>query len=535
MGTPDHRITRIILGLLCMGLPILACNSPLRSSDAEPEATPTGSSIVVEAQEPELGDTKRWNDGGLLVYIPPGEFIMGSDGEDNPEHAVYLSGFWIYRTEVTNSMYLYCMAMGDCSAPAVDPAIPDLRDPTIAHEPVVGLRWVQAVEYCEFVEGTLPTEAQWEKSARGTDGQPFPWGDDDPTCELLNFNDCEEELTPVVNYPLGVSPYEMLDMAGNVFEWVYDWYQDDYYLESPTSNPMGPTLGEDRSVRGSTFESAPEWVESALRYSLDPDKYREDLGFRCVVGNAEEYAPQCVVPAIAPSDGLTDNPDDPPGGSATCVVPQPELSVVTYCEDGQRGNNISWSPTDADVDYATSVDAWCVEYDADTLACAGDEGATIDVEACKSCPPPVVELGVLGACDPPYVFDDATQLCEYDGPPIPGEVLCAPGYTLSDDESCCVMEEGTPLDYPVCPVGGDFDEVSNICWFTLPSTGDEKCDSQSVVFNPCGQEDEDEPGGGGGPVCHSDLVGPDCEAAGGMWTICAPPGAIVALPCCICN
>jgi len=187
------------------------------------------------------------------------------------------------------------------------------------------------------------------------------------------------------------------------------------------------------------------------------------------------------------------------------------------------------------VDYATSVDAWCVEYDADTLACAGDEGATIDVEACKSCPPPVVELGVLGACDPPYVFDDATQLCEYDGPPIPGEVLCAPGYTLSDDESCCVMEEGTPLDYPVCPVGGDFDEVSNICWFTLPSTGDEKCDSQSVVFNPCGQEDEDEPGGGGGPVCHSDLVGPDCEAAGGMWTICAPPGAIVALPCCICN
>jgi formylglycine-generating enzyme required for sulfatase activity len=529
------RLAYILLGIFSMVLSVLACNSPLRSSDSAPEATPTETQIDVRVSEPELGSTKRWIDGSLLVYIPPGEFIMGSDSEDNPEHEIYLSGFWIYRTEVTNSMYLHCMAMGECSAPAVDPALPDLRDPTITHEPVVGVRWDQAVEYCNFIDGTLTTEAQWEKTARGTDGRLFPWGDDDPTCELLNFNDCEEETTPVVNYPLGASPYEVLDMAGNVFEWVYDWYRDDYYMESPSSNPMGPDYGEERSVRSSTFRSAPEQVESALRYFLDPEEYRADLGFRCIVGNAEEYAPQCVVPAIAPSGGLTDNPDDPPGGSAACVVPQPEVSVVTYCEEGQRGNNISWSPVDADVDYSTSMDAWCVEYDEDTLACAGEEGATVEVEACKSCPPPAVDLGVPATCDPPYVLDEDTQLCMYDEPPIPGEVLCAPGYSLSDDESCCVRTEGSPLDYPVCPVGGDFDPDSNICWFRLPSTGDEKCDSATVFFDSCEQEEEDEPGGGGdGPVCHLNLVGPECEAAGGTPSICS--GIVVGTyPCCICD
>jgi hypothetical protein len=114
-------------------------------------------------------------------------------------------------------------------------------------------------------------------------------------------------------------------------------------------------------------------------------------------------------------------------------------------------------------------------------------------------------------------------------------VLCAPGYSLSDDESCCVRTEGSPLDYPVCPVGGDFDPDSNICWFRLPSTGDEKCDSATVFFDSCEQEEEDEPGGGGdGPVCHLNLVGPECEAAGGTPSICS--GIVVGTyPCCICD
>jgi len=512
---------RMILGILTIGLLILACNSPFLKSESGSESTPTEDTdnlatrnpstpdtdeatetpIDVEVPQPELGSTMRWIDNSLLVYIPPDEFIMGHDDEDNPEHVVYLDGFWIYRTEVTNRMYLNCIVLEECSPPAVDPALPNMEDPELADHPVVGVQWDQAVEYCQFVGGYLPTEAQWEKTARGTDGRIFPWDDpwDDeelePTCELLNFDDCEEETTPVRDYPLGASPYDVFDMAGNVFEWVSDWYEEDYYNEAPFDNPMGPEYGEDRSVRGSTFRSGSEQVESSLRYFLDPEEYRNDLGFRCVVGGAHEYAPPCEVLAHSPSDDLAENPDEGPGGAASCIVQEPELSVVTYCQAGQRGNNISWTPADSEIDYSTLESVWCSQYDVDTLACMGDYGATLDIKACKSCPPPVVQIGVLAACDPPYVFDDVTSLCKYDGPPIPGKVLCAPGYSLSGDDSCCVREEGSPLDFPVCPVGGVFDPTTKICWFTLPSTGDEKCDNQSIFFEFC-EEPTDVPGGG---------------------------------------
>ncbi len=136
---------------------------------------------------PELGDTLTWVDGSLLVYIPPGEFIMGHGGEDNPEHAAYLDGFWIYRTEVTNSMYLRCMLLGECSPPPADPSLPDMGDPAVADLPVVDVRWDQADSYCRFVGGVLPTEAQWEKTARGPEGDIYPWGNAEPNCESAQF------------------------------------------------------------------------------------------------------------------------------------------------------------------------------------------------------------------------------------------------------------------------------------------------------------------------------------------------------------
>jgi formylglycine-generating enzyme required for sulfatase activity len=523
-NNPHNQFLHVILGMLSIGLVILACNSPFSKSQSASESTPTEkpanltagntstpdrsrtdeateAPVVVEIPEPVLGDTIRWIDGSLLVYIPPGEFIMGHDGEDNPEHEVYLDGFWIYRTEVTNHMYLYCMAMGECSPPAIDPALPDMEDPELADHPVVGLTWYQAMEYCQFVDGYLPTEAQWEKTARGTNGWIYPWDDplDDeelePSCELLNFDDCEEETTPVREYSLGASPYDVFDMAGNVFEWVADWYEEDYYNQAPFDNPMGPEYGEDRSVRGSTFRSGPEQVETSLRYFLEPDEYRNDLGFRCIVGGAHEYAPPCEILAHSPTDGLGENPDEAPGGSASCIVQQPELAVVTYCDDTRRGYNISWTPADADIEYSSSGGITCVQYDADTLACMGYGGETVNIEACKACPPPVVQLGVLGTCDPPYVFENATSLCKYDGPPIPGVVTCAPGYSLSGDDSCCVREEGSPLDFPICPVGGVYEPTSQICWFTLPSTGDKKCASESILFEICPVE-KVVPGGG---------------------------------------
>jgi formylglycine-generating enzyme required for sulfatase activity len=541
-----NLIARNIFGILCFSLSILACNLPLLNSETESQSTntedtreianqnttsqnttsediATESPIPAQTLPPEPGSTLRWIDSSLLVYIPPGEFIMGHDGDDNPEHAVYLDGYWIYRTEVTNRMYLNCVGMGKCSPPAVDPAIPDQEDPEIADLPVVGVRWHQAAEYCKFVDGALPTEAQWEKTARGDDARFFPWGNDEPNCDLLNFNDCVEEISPVINYPLGASPYDVLDMAGNVFEWVADWYLEDYYSDTPFDNPMGPEIGEARSVRGSTFRTETEQVESSLRYFLEPDEYRSDLGFRCVVGKAQEYAPPCSILADNKPE-LADTPDDPPGGSAACIVQEPTFSVVTYCENGHRGNNISWTPADADVNYSSSAGVSCSQYDVDTLACAGIFDATIDIEACKSCPPPVVELGTLATCDPPYIYDNATNLCKYDGPPVPGNWVCAPGYSLSGDDSCCALEEGTPLDFPICPVGGDYDPVAQVCWFTLPSTGDEKCVSESVFFEWCAkereieQEPEQEPEDEPEPSdCTEYNNLNDCEKKGCIW------------------
>jgi hypothetical protein len=499
----NHKYFSYSSFAMMVALVLVACTfgqtSPGLSATEPPVVQPAAPDIVTEVPidlvgpPPELGDTLSWIDGSLLVYIPPGEFIMGHSGEDNPEHTTYLDGFWIYRTEVTNSMYLRCIAMGECSPPAVDPSLPDLEDPAVADLPVVGIRWEQANNYCRFVGGLLPTEAQWEKTARGTDARIYPWGNGEPNCDRLNFNDCLGKTSPVIDYLPGASPYDVLDMAGNVFEWMADWYRAGYYAEAPFDNPMGPEAGEVRSVRGSSFNSAPDRVASALRYFLGPDEYRIDLGFRCVVANAHEFAPPCQVLAYVSSDAQG-GPGTGPGGSAACVVPQPELSVVTYCERRVRGNNISWTPADAEVNYLAHEGVTCTQYDADTLACAGSPGGTVDITVCKSCPPPVVELGVMATCDPPYVLDEPAGLCRYAGEPVPGVDLCTPGFSLLalPDNVCCEMQTGNPFDFPTCPPGGRYDSDSRICWFTLPSTGDQKCASETVFFATCERPQRDD-------------------------------------------
>lgn len=469
-----------------------------QSQDGQPPVSQeqaTEEPLNLAGPQPELGDTLQWVDGSLLVYIPPGEFIMGHGGEDNPEHETYLDGFWIYRTEVTHRMYLRCMLMGECSPPPADTSLPDLGDPALADLPVVGVRWDQADNYCRFVAGLLPTEAQWEKTARGFEGDIYPWGNAEPNCGLLNFNDCLGKTSSVIEYPQGASPYDVLDMAGNVFEWVADWYQVDYYDQSPFENPLGPEFGEVRSVRGSSFETGSEQVSSALRFFLNPEEHRADLGFRCVVANAHEFAPPCQVLAYVPPNaqgGSGAGPD----GSAACVVPLPEINVITYCERHVRGNNISWTPADADIDYSASSGISCSQYDADTLACAGNTGGSVEITACKSCPPPVVELGVPATCDPPYVLDNSAGACRYAGAPVPGMNLCAPGFSLLNlpDTVCCEMQAGSPHDFPACPPGGSYDSASRVCWFTLPSTGDQKCVSQTVHFPACERSDDDDGG-----------------------------------------
>ena len=233
-----------------------------------------------------------------MVYVPAGEFIMGSpdgEGEDNehPQHTVYLSEFWIDQTEVTNAQYGRCVAAGACQA---SPYADDDRF-NGPDQPVVGVSWHDAKAYCEWAGKRLPTEAEWEKAARGTDGRRYPWGNTfdgsklnfcDANCDYewkdSDVNDGYQYTAPVGSYPVGASPYGALDMEGNVAEWCQDWGAEDYYASSPQRDPQGPDSGQSRVVRGSSWDSIEGFVRVADRHREIPDSRRDVIGFRCVSG-----------------------------------------------------------------------------------------------------------------------------------------------------------------------------------------------------------------------------------------------------------
>lgn len=168
------------------------------------------------------------NDGMILLDVPAGEFEMGSSvsGSDieKPVHTVYLDDFLIDQTEVTNAMYTLCVQASKCDQ--LDENA-NYSEPTNGQHPVAYVDWNNATAYCEWAGRRLPTEAEWEKAARGTDGRIYPWGDKDPSKDFLNFNSGNvSSTTPVGSYPNGASPYGAFDMAGNVWEWVADWFDD---------------------------------------------------------------------------------------------------------------------------------------------------------------------------------------------------------------------------------------------------------------------------------------------------------------------
>jgi formylglycine-generating enzyme required for sulfatase activity len=227
-------------------------------------------------------------DGMTLVYIPAGEFIMGSvkydrDLETNevPQHTVYLDAYWISRTQVTNAMYTRCVEAGVCQFSASDKTNPRYKDPAFANHPVVYIAWQAAEDYCEWTGGRLPTEAEWEKAARGTQGQKYAWGDAAPNADTVNTNNTIGDTTEAGQYPQGASPYGVLDMGGNVREWVWDWYDPYYYQYSPSSNPAGPISGEKKVLKGSSYSDSYRFARPANRLAHDPTSPGINRGFRC--------------------------------------------------------------------------------------------------------------------------------------------------------------------------------------------------------------------------------------------------------------
>lgn len=242
------------------------------------------------------GSTRRSPvDGMMMVYIPAGEFLMGSssdpkaEDDEKPQQTVYLDAFWIDQTEVTNAMYAMCVNDGDClSLEWRDSNTHQVYfgNPTYDGYPVIHVTYDRAVDYCRWAGKELPTEAQWEKAARGTDGRVFPWGSDYPDCDLANFGGdvdegCLGDTSPVGSYPGGASPYGVLDMAGNVYEWVSGWYDEGYYLDMPLVNPPGASSGSYRMYRGGSWLAAWDHVRAAYRdYEID-NKGRDNVGLRC--------------------------------------------------------------------------------------------------------------------------------------------------------------------------------------------------------------------------------------------------------------
>lgn len=227
-----------------------------------------------------------------MIEIPAGQFRMGSEAGlagETPVHTVELSTFWIDSTEVTTAQYATCVSENGCSRPTQRPGCNFGLDERADH-PINCVDYTQAASFCGWAGKRLPTEAEWEMAARGpNDERRFPWGDEDPNlflisfpeARLLNFANFTGSTAPIGQHPDGISPYGVHNMAGNVMEWVADWYDPNYYASSPAMDPTGPETGEQRVARGGHFLASREVVTVSVRNRTQPDTQDPILGFRC--------------------------------------------------------------------------------------------------------------------------------------------------------------------------------------------------------------------------------------------------------------
>ncbi len=479
--------------------PSVATEAPAASpATQEPVAVP----IDLAGPPMEVGSRYTYIDGAILVAVPGGPFTMGYGNADNPVHDVTVGDFWIYSSKVTNQQYAACVNAGVCTPP--DPANSESYGNSLfVNLPVTGVNYDQAAAYCTYVHGRLPTEAEWEKAARGPDGNIFPWGNDAPTCDLLNFKYCVGKPTDVTQYPQGASYYSALDMSGNVREWTADWYSPSYYSESPAEDPLGPELGEKRSVRGSSFADSADFAIAAHRFSLRPVDTLPDLGFRCVVEDPTFYAPYCqVLPLFGadvnggPTDDVIQLPD-------SCTIP--DVKAGEDCKSQATYINI---PDPLPAGWSANVPGNCVGGPP-TYKCTGSGDVVLDAPVCNV---PVPPGG--GKCAPGYDYKDdgkGNLTCTGQGP----GTQCMPGFNFDPALHCCTATNPDQKVYNICPPG--FYQQGNAC---IPAASNPpQPASFKVSFSDvpvCGGQTNN---GGDEPQCDP-LKDPNCGGTPACTPVC---------------
>jgi formylglycine-generating enzyme required for sulfatase activity len=240
------------------------------SETPKPTAIPPTSTLSPTPLPPEITDAK----GVPMVLVPAGEFTMGRSAAENkemPAHKVYLDAFYMDIYEITNARYIAFLNAGARPTIGIRSGYPDFP---------VNTTWFESETYCKWRGARLPTEAEWEKAARGTDDRTYPWGES-IDCSYANYWKCKGDTTKVGSYEKGKSPYGIYDMAGNLAEWVADWFSDTYYNNSPFTNPLGPQTGEQKVRRGGSWYFSEDSLRVSSRFGNDPNIGVDAFGFRC--------------------------------------------------------------------------------------------------------------------------------------------------------------------------------------------------------------------------------------------------------------
>jgi serine/threonine-protein kinase len=295
--TKNTRLT-LIIGLILVAFTIASIliiprlftfgkniSNSSQSSNLQPTAM---LSAALENTGSQANSRIRDKDKMEMAFIPTGDFFMGSDTgslDERPSHVVSLDAYWMDKTEVTNLQYKQCVIAGICEVPTSGSSYSiDTYYENVEYNnyPMLNVNWKMANKYCEWVGARLPTEAEWEKAARGLDGRQYPWGNNPPQSSLANYDQINGDTVQVGQFPEGASPYGIYDMAGNVWEWVSDIYGEKYYQESAKRNPTGPTSGNYYVIRGGAWNTNAESLRAANRDLLKSYESMNIIGFRCV-------------------------------------------------------------------------------------------------------------------------------------------------------------------------------------------------------------------------------------------------------------